>query len=151
VGIPGPTGPFGLISAADFYALMPEDNPATVAAGANINFPNNGPAFGTDITRLTSSTFNLVSIGIYQVLFQVSITQPGQLCVALGATQQAFTVVGRATGTSQIVGICLVNITSANTVLSIRNPTGELTALTLTPIAGGINPVSANLVITRLS
>jgi hypothetical protein len=130
---------------------MPEDNESTIAAGANINFPNNGPSFGTDITRLTSSTFNLATIGIYQVLFQVSITQPGQLCVTLGATKQAFTVVGRATGTSQIVGICLVNITSANTVLSIRNPTGELTALTLTPIAGGINPVSANLVITRLS
>jgi hypothetical protein len=130
---------------------MPEDNESTVAAGANINFPNNGPSFGTDITRLTSSTFNLASIGIYQVLFQVSITQPGQLYVAIRSTQDLYTVVGRATGTSQIVGLCLVNITSANSVLSIRNPTGESTSLTLTPNAGGTNPVSANLVITRLS
>ena len=147
-GIPGPAG---ILSAADFFALMPEDNSATVAAGSNVNFPQNGPVFGTDITRLTSSTFNLASIGVYQVLFQVSVTQAGQLCVAIGATQNEYTVVGRATGASQIVGICLVNTTIVNSVLSIRNPLGEPTALLITPIAGGLNAVSANLVITRLS
>jgi len=149
-GNQGVTGPAGILSAADFFALMAEDNSATVAAGSNVNFPQNGPIFGTDITRLTSSTFNLASIGIYQVLFQVSVTQAGQLCVAIGATQNAYTVVGRATGASQIVGICLINITTVNSVLSIRNPLGEPTSLLITPNAGGTNAVSANLVITRL-
>jgi hypothetical protein len=129
---------------------MSEDNSSSIAAGGNINFPNNGPSFGTDITRLTSSTFNLASIGIYQVFFHVSVTQAGQLCVAIGSTQDLYTVVGRASGASQIVCVCLVNVTSANSVLSIRNPTGENVSLILTPNAGGTNPVSANLVITRL-
>ena len=130
---------------------MPLNNAATVGAGENIQFPLNGPNFGGDIIRLTASTFNLKSTGIYQIFFEVSITEPGQLCVTLDSVQEAYTVVGRATGTSQLVGICLITTIHANSVLSIRNPLGETNALTITPLAGGINPVSAHIVITRLN
>lgn len=34
--------------------------------------------------------------------------------------------------------------------LWIRNPSGESTALTITPVSGGVNPVSAHIIITRL-
>jgi len=60
-------------------------------------------------------------------------------------------LVGRATGTSQLVGICLVETVLPSSILSIRNPLGEAIALTATPVAGGFNPVSAHLVITRLT
>ena len=150
-GSVGPTGPAGsTLSAADFYALMPLDNLTTIASGSNVLFPNNGPVFGTDITRLTASTFNLKSIGIYQVFFQVSVTEPGQLCVVLDTIQESYTVVGRATGTNELVGICLIRTLIQNSIISIRNPLGETTALTITPFAGGTNPVSAHLVITKL-
>ncbi len=69
----------------------------------------------------------------------------------LNAGQDATTIVGRATGTSQIVGICLVRTTLPNSVLSVCNPLGSPIALTMTPVAGGTNPVSAHLVITRLA
>ena len=130
---------------------MPGDNSSTIAPGSDIEFPNDGPTFGTDITRLGPSIFNIKSIGIYQILFQISISEAGQLCIVLNTIQQDYTVVGRATGTSQIVGICLINITSANSVISIRNPLGEPSALTITPVAGGSNPVSAHLLIVRLT
>lgn len=76
--------------------------------------------------------------------------EAGQLCVNLNGSDNLNTVVGRATGTSQIVGMCLISVT-ANTILSIHNPTGNTTALTITPIAGGANNVSAHLIITRLA
>ena len=63
---------------------------------------------------------------------------------------QAYTVVGRATGTSQIVGLNLITTTSSNSIISISNPSSESTALTLTPLAGGTNPVSAHLVILQI-
>jgi hypothetical protein len=151
IGPIGPIGPSGSYSSSDFYALMPGDNAATIAPGADLAFPQNGPSFGPDILRLATTTFTLVSIGIYQVMFQVSITESGQLCVVLNAGQNLATVVGRATGTSQLVGICLVQTILPNSILSIRNPLGEAIALTMTPVAGGTNPVSAHLVITRLS
>jgi hypothetical protein len=129
---------------------MPGDNAATIAPGQSIQFPQNGPTFGPDIIRLSASTFRLSTLGIYQVMFQVSITESGQLCVVINAGEEAETIVGRATGTSQLVGFCLFRTTVPNSTLSICNPVGEAVALTLTPTAGGTNPVSAHLIITRL-
>ncbi len=157
VGFTGATGPRGatgaaggILASADFFALMPADNSATVAPATEVAFPQDGPIFGGIITRINSSEFNLAVIGYYQVLFQVSVTEAGQLVVALNGAELAYTVVGRATGTSQIVGMCLVETSVINSILSIRNPTGNSTALTITPLAGGTHPVSAHLMITQI-
>ncbi|WPC41510.1 DNRLRE domain-containing protein [Clostridium sp. JS66] len=155
-GAIGPTGPAGgVLSSADFFALMPPNNAATVAPGTDVSFPQNGPTIGAAIVRTGPSTFNLSAIGIYQVLFQVSVTQAGQLVLTLdsgsGAVEQPYTVVGRATGTSQIVGMALVQTTVINSILTVRNPASESTALTITPLAGGTEPVSAHLVITQFA
>lgn len=150
----GPAGPQGepgtVLGFADFYALVPGDNADAVAAGTDVDFPQDGPTSGTSITRAGTSSFNLVDPGIYQVMFQASVTEPGQLVLTLNGAELPYTVVGRATGTSQIVGMALVPTTTANAVLTVRNPEGTATALTLTPNAGGTEPVSAHLVITQL-
>jgi hypothetical protein len=141
-------------SFADFYALMPGDNAATIAAGSAVQFPQNGPFNTISRSGSSPSQFTLPAIGTYQVTFQVSVSEAGQLVLGLdtttGATELAYTVVGRATGTSQIVGTCLITTTFANSVLTVRNPVGNSTALTITPIAGGTHPVSAHVVIVRL-
>ena len=147
----GPVGPSFASSYADYYALMPGDNSATIAVGADVEFPSDGPFLGGDIARLGPSSFNLVSIGTYQILFQVSINEPGQLVVSLNNLQQTYTTVGRATGTSQITGICLIQTLTSNSTLTIRNPTGNSTALTITPNAGGAGSVSAHLLIMRIN
>jgi Collagen triple helix repeat (20 copies) len=154
-GLQGPTGATGatggVLSFADFYALMPPDNAATVAPGTDVSFPEDGPTSGTTIARTGPSTFNLSAIGTYQVLFQVSVTEAGQLILTLNGADLAYTVVGRATGTSQIVELALVQTTVINSILTVRNPAGNSTALTITPLAGGTRPVSAHLVITQLA
>lgn len=61
-----------------------------------------------------------------------------------------YTVFGRATGASQIVGMALVETIAVNSVLTVRNPAGNAAALTITPVAGGTRPVSAHLVITQI-
>ncbi len=150
-GETGATGPAGGTNAfANFYALMPPDNAATVAPGANVDFPQDGPTSGGGITRAGPNTFNLAAIGIYQVMFQVSVNEPGQLVLTLNGMDLAYTVVGRATGTSQLVGMALVETTVINSILTVANPADNSTALTITPLAGGTRPVSAQLVITQL-
>lgn len=48
----GPAGPAGgVLNYADFYALMPPDNAATVAPGTDVSFPQDGPNSGVDIVR----------------------------------------------------------------------------------------------------
>ncbi|NOU94630.1 hypothetical protein GC093_15575 [Paenibacillus sp. LMG 31456] len=134
---------------------MPPDNGATVAAGGDVDFPQNGPSSGGGIFRTSADTFNLSAIGFYQVLFQVSVLEAGQLVLTLnsgaGTIELAYTVVGRATGASQIVGMALVQTLVINSILTVRNPASETTALTITPIAGGKESVSAHLVITRFA
>ncbi len=148
-GIQGPAG--GLLAFADFYALMPPDNAATVAPGADVEFPQDGPTSATTIFRTSPNTFNLSDIGTYQVLFQVSVSEAGQLILTLNGADLAYTVVGRATGTTQIVGIALVTTSTINSILTVRNPAGNPTALTITPLAGGTRPVSAHLVIMQIA
>ena len=84
-------------------------------------------------------------------MFQVSVTEPAQLILTLNGADLAYTVVGRATGTNQVVGMSLVNATVINSILTVRNPAGNSTALTITPVAGGTRPVSAHLVVTQIS
>lgn len=164
-GPPGPVGPAGATGAAgpegssgspvyaEFYALMPPDNAATVAAGAPVSFPRTGSIAG-GIVRLDQGEFVLPRIGTYSVDFSVSVTEPGQLVVALdsggGMVEVPYTVYGRATGTSQIVGDALITTTVANSTVELRNPTGNTPALTITPLAGGTHPAVASMVIQRL-
>jgi len=151
MGATGPAGASGIIAFSDFFALMPPNNSATVAVGGDVSFPQTGPvSSGGAIVRTGPSTFTLSAIGTYQVMFQVSVNEPGQLDLTLNSAELAYTVVGRATGTNQIVGISLVTTTVTNSVLTVRNPAGNSTALTITPLAGGARAVSAHLVITQI-
>ena len=153
-GPTGPTGPQGVsggvLNFADFFALMPSDNAATVAPGTDVSFPQDGPNSGSGIARVGADSFNLAEIGTYQVLFQVGVSEAGQLELTLNGVPLAYTVVGRATGTSQIIGLAILTTTTINSVLTVRNPADNSTALTITPLAGGTQPVSAHLVITQI-
>jgi hypothetical protein len=78
------------------------------------------------------------------------VTEAGQLELTLNGAILPYTVVGRLTGTSQIVGSALVTTSVANSVLRVLNPAGNAAALTVTPIAGGASTVSASLIIELL-
>jgi hypothetical protein len=129
---------------------MPGDNAVTVAPGAAVQFPQDGPSVGATFFRLDASSFVLPAIGTYRVDFQVSVDEAGQLGLMLNGTFLPYTVVGRATGTSQLVGESLVTTSTINNVLELINPPSESTALTITPLAGGVEPVSASLTITQV-
>jgi len=62
----GPTGPTGatggILNFADFYALMPPDNSATVAPGTDVSFPQDGPNSGTDTTNYITHNTQLLLI-----------------------------------------------------------------------------------------
>jgi hypothetical protein len=151
-GATGDTGPPGprLTTYAEFYAQMPPDNAATVPVAGAVDFPQNGPSQG-GIARINADTFLLPDAGTYRVSFSVSVTEAGQLALSLNAAELPYTVYGRATGTSQLAGDTLVTTTSAGSTLSIVNPAGNSTALTITPLAGGTHPAAASLVIEQLS
>lgn len=126
---------------------MPPDNAATVAPGTEVDFPQDGPVTGSAALRVNASTFSLAETGIYRVSVQVSVSEAGQLVLVLDGIELDYTVSGRATGTSQITLTTLVETTTDGQVLSVRNPASNAAALTITPLAGGTEPVSATLLI----
>jgi hypothetical protein len=126
---------------------MPPDNLAPVAPGSDVDFPEDGPTTGSDIARTGLDSFNLAVIGVYQVSFQVPVTEAGQLVLTLNGSTIGYTVVGRATGTSQITLTTLVQTTTVDSILAVQNPPSNPTALTITPLAGGTMLVSATLLI----
>lgn len=113
-----------------------------------MNFFNNNS--GVDIIRTGPDSFSLAQIGTYQVLFQVSVTEAGRLVLTLNGADLEYTVAGRATGVSQIIGMALVTTTTINSILTVRNPVGNAAALTITLLVGGARPVSAHLIITQI-
>jgi hypothetical protein len=129
---------------------MPGDNAATVAPGEAVEFPQDGPSVGSASISVGSGDFLLPAIGTYQVEFQVSVSEAGQLELVLDGVALPYTVVGRATGTSQLVGQALVTTSALNSVLEVDNPASAFSALTITPLAGGSSPVSATLIITQV-
>jgi|ERR1700690_191647 len=146
-----PAPPPGVGGFAAFFALMPGDNSATVAVGAPVEFPQTGPASATPIvTRVDNFSFTLLNTGTYAVSWQVSVTEAGQLQLAIGGAGLPDTVTGRATGTDQISGNTIITAT-AGQVLSLINPAGNSTALTITPTAGGTHSVSATLNIRQIA
>ena len=139
-----------MLGFANFYALMPPDNPDPIAAGEDVAFPRNGLISSTNFTRVGDDSFILADPGVYQVLFVVTTNQSGQLDLTLNGEELPYTVFGQNAGASQIVGMALVETTAADSALTVRNPEGTDGPLTLTPTAGGTEPVSAQLIITQL-
>jgi hypothetical protein len=151
-GIPGIPGAPGILGFSDFYSLQGgafSDNSPPVAAGGAVVFARNGSTSGT-ATRLGPSSFNLPVIGTYLVLFQVDVTAAAQLMLRLNGGLVLDSVVGRATGSSQITGMSLVTTTLVNSVLEVINPPGNATTIAVPPDDGGTQPISAHLVIIRI-
>ena len=70
--------------------------------------------------------------------------------LTLNGAELAYTVVGRATGTSQIIGTYIIETTTINSVITVRNPSANDAALTITPNSGETQPASAHLVIMQI-
>lgn len=140
-----------MLAFADFFALMPPDNAGTITAGEDVAFPQDGPNSGSGISRESAVSFVLDEPGTYLVQFQVTPGEGGQLVLTLNGDELPYTVAGREAGAAQIVGMALITTTAADSVLTVRNPAGSNPPLTLTPSAGGTEPVSAHLIILQLA
>ena len=143
-----------LPTGAMFFAQMPGDNAATIAQGAPVLFPQDGAAYGaTPPISTTSSAFTVPEAGTYLVSFMASVAEAGQLQLwrgLAGLTVVPESTASRAQGTTLISNTVLLALV-ANEILSVRNPTGNATALTMTPADGNLtHAVGATLTIVRV-
>jgi hypothetical protein len=160
-GLQGPVGPLSLSNFADFYGLMSgvpgevNDNLIAISPGGSVNFPNPliNP-YGT-IQRVpgSSSKFALPPGGVYEITFQVTVQNTGELVVFLNNTELLFTVVGKS-GNGEIVGISIITTPiGISSILSINNvSTGDNGGLKIDSATGALSkPLSCHLIIKQLS
>jgi hypothetical protein len=129
---------------------MPDDNATPITPGGAVDFPENGFISDTGITRIDTDAFALISAGVYLVEFTVPLSAAGDLVLTLNGTELAYTVTGTdAAGT--LSGSAVINATADDSVITLRNPataTGDVTVATAAVCA---TPLSAHLIIIRLS
>lgn len=156
-GIPGPPGPegppgppSGSTNFADFYALMPPDNPIPIPIGGRIEFPNDGYSNGV-IVRLNTSQFILPNIGYYEVQLAIRIQATRQIVVVLDGVELMETMSGNVGASGQIAGVFIVRTTAINQILSINSAISNTATIMISDSAGGLSPISAHLVIKQLN
>ena len=152
---PGPNG--GCCDRAFAYYLQQagdSESPISVPPNEAQPYFSLGAISGTDISQVDSKTFNLASVGSYEVTWQGSYTDDGQLCLRVddgsGFTELAFTTVGR-TAESQIVGNVIIITHAIDTKLQVCNPSINTATLVMASPAAGTESFNfASLVIKRL-
>ncbi len=153
-GETGPQGPRGLpggvLSYADFYALMPTDNPDEIAPGGDVAFPRNGVIANTNIGRVNDTEFLLNSAGTYLVMWHATATEASQLVLTLNNVELPSTVVGVNSPAGEMVGFTILTIAGVSTI-TLRNAAANDDDVTLTESPGGALPVSAHLTIIQLA
>ena len=151
-GKDGKDGTNGTNVFANYYGLQPLNTLPQVAPGLAVEFPTDGPNNGTEITRLTPSTFNITNPGNYLVIFNVTFVEPAELLVKLNNVELPQTLVARAVGETQLIGNYIINVTNPNTVLAICNPLNAPNPLTISPNTGNNdnNSLSSHLNIMKL-
>lgn len=113
----------------------------TIAGSGRLPFPRAGVSVPlvNGITSIDGSSFNLADVGTYEVSWSVQTTELGQWQIELNGLALDNTVLvdqNPTSGGHPVSGMFLITTTVADSVLAIINPTGNSTALTITPADG---------------
>lgn len=155
VGPPGPAGPPAAVNAAMFFGTttgtgsLGNDYATTIAAGAPVPFPINGPAIGTAISRSSISTFTVTTTSIYEVSWSVAFVEPSQLQLAINGLAVDSTTTLSGAGTQINTNRVFVFMASGDTI-SLINPAGNAVALTVQPADGSLTHAQAPSLIIML-
>jgi hypothetical protein len=122
-----------------------------ITAGHAIPFAQNGPASG-NITRISDTSFQLGTVGIYEVMMQIPVQNTGQVVVALNNVELPYTVAGESNGSNNVslVQKVFVQTIIPNSLLEIRFPAANTGTMKVVNSGGGNAAVSAHLVIVRV-
>jgi hypothetical protein len=132
------------------------DNPEKIEPGNAINFPK--PLINPygSIQRLSGTSTNqfvLPPSSVFEIMFEVTIQNTGELVIVLNGEELSMSVVGKPGGGS-VVGMAIITTPSVNpSVISINNPsTAKSGGLKVDEATGDLTePLSFNLIIKQLN
>lgn len=101
---------------------------------------------------VVEQSFSIPSGGVFEISFQVVVSNTGELVISLNNTELDYTVVGKSGG-GVVVGLCIITTSlGTNSILSINNPsTASPGGLKVDEATGALSlPLSCHLVIKQL-
>ena len=138
-----------MLGYTDFFAVNAEEEAINLQPGEDFAFPDNGVITG-GISRISESSFNLADTGNYLVMFVVTTIQTPKLGLTLNGELLAYTVAGRPSGVSQIIGMTIVNVSEENSVLTLRYPDEESNDAGVIPTESLSSDTTSHLIIVQL-
>ncbi len=140
-------------SIAVFYGLIPPNNENDILPGESIEFPLDYIT-NINIVRVNNKAFKLMLAGIYEIKYILSITQPAQLVVSMdsgsGFIQQLHTVVGRNSGSSQLIGDVFLKVDIPGSIICLASPVENNNPIRVTPTAGGTLAETCYLIVSKI-
>jgi hypothetical protein len=130
------------------------DNPDAILPGESIHFPSPiTNAYGS-IQRVVGSTsqFVLPPGGVYEITFQVTVNNTGQLVIVLNGSELLYTVVGKP-GSGNIIGMSIISTPlTGDSIISIQNPLSAPSGgIKVDEATGALSePLSCHLIIKQL-
>jgi hypothetical protein len=129
------------------------DNPDPIEPGYAISFPSPSiNPFGIQRYGTSTTEFVLPPDSIFEIIFQVTLQNTGELVVVLNGNELIETVVG-SSGGGAVVGTCIIfTPSSTNSIISINNPSTAVTGGIKVDEASGAltQPLSCHLIIKKL-
>jgi hypothetical protein len=150
IGPVGPAGPTNTQLFSYFYNDLL--NNEQVFPDSEIQFPLLGPTNTATISKLTQSSFLLNNPGIYNIRFQISIIEEGQIGILLqkGLIFEIVASYGRSGTNSQIVGDVIFSTNYPGSIIYIKNFSSG--AVTITGQGNNMTQLNRyGLTITKLS
>jgi hypothetical protein len=138
-GDTGPTGPVTYTIVPPLSSLNCYTMPLTqidqtdllmeIPDGQNIPFTTLGVVAGPDIRNVSPYAFLIKSIGYYQVFYQISITGYGKVVLTTNSGTEykpSCVSTDMTTNIGYLTCSTLINITTPNTIISLKNITSDI-------------------------
>ena len=159
-GEKGDTGSCFLVDFADFYGQMSQsginDNPDDILPGGSVNFPSPSTNPFGSIQRKEGTSpneFVLPPNSVFEVIFNVTINNTGELLIVLNGNELIPTTVGKSGG-GVICGVSIITTPpDIDSILSINNPiTAPSGGIKVDESSGALTlPLSCHLVIKKIA
>ena len=129
------------------------DNPLAIDPGSAISFPKPliNP-FGILRNGTTTTEFVLPPNSIFEITFQVTIQNAGEIVVVLNGNELIETVVGHPGG-GATVGMCIITTPpTTNSIISLNNPSSAVPGgLKIDEASGALSePLSCHIIIKKI-
>ncbi len=139
------------VFAGSMFTMNQLQKNVSTEPGDPIDFSENDIMQSKNIQRIFPGQYQLSEPGLYYAQFQLSLLHPGQLIISIDHEEQPGSVVGTSADGGPVFGFHMFRTDHPNAVFSIQNPLQNTKPVIVASYAGGVMPVTADLLLLHIA